>query len=212
MENPQDNKDDHILPYLPRLRSIKTIHTPIKIIVDKYMKVIEEFEGPIKENMDSVVSFKKEIKNELFDPSFGDIYPDSSLNKMFPLYENAQKNFNTRQDKLIQKFVEFIIEIIEIANEIKETIREVPIKQEEPIKSEAEKKAFENKQQSDMMLLEDKKKIENKADFNLVKNNIMKRAETDEERILTDNIALKIFGKKIGDVEWNIGRKKKTTN
>ena len=212
MENPQDNKDDHILPYLLRLRSIKTIHTPIKIIVDKYIKVITEFEGPIKENMDSVVSFKKEIKNELFDPSFGDIYPDSSLNKMFPLYENAQKNFNTRQDKLIQKFVEFIIEIIEIANEIKETIREVPVKQEEPIKSEAEKKAFENKQQSDMMLLEDKKKIENKADFNLVKNNIMKRAETDEERILTDNIALKIFGKKIGDVEWNIGRKKKTMN
>ena len=206
----QQPHDGFVLAYLPKLRDLKTIHPPIKIIIDKHLKVFEEFEGPIRENMASVVSFKKEIKAELFDENFGNIYPDSSLNKMFPLYEEAQKNFNTRQDRQLLKFSEFVIELINASNQIKETIREVPVNQEEPIKSEAEKKAFENKQQSDMMLLEDKKKTPNKADFNLIKNNIMKRAETNEEKILTDNIALKIFGKKIGDVEWNIGRKKKT--
>ena len=78
--------------------------------------------------------------------------------------------------------------------------------QKEEAKTEQEIKAFENKQREDMMQMEN---ASNKAEYNLIRNNIIKMAKTEEEKIITDNISLDIFGKKIGDKEWKIGRRKK---
>lgn len=205
MENQQDSKKKDILPYISKLKAIKTIHPSIKIVIDKYIRVIEEFRGPLRENMDSVVSFRGGIKSELFDESFGDIYPDSSLNKLFPLYDNAQTNFNTRQQRIIETFAEFIIETIETTDKIKETIKEVPSSKQKEM-SEADIKAFENIQREEMLLMQ---KAPNKAEFNTKKNAVKGRAKKEEEIMITDNISRDIFGKKIGDVEWKIGKRKK---
>jgi len=47
-----------------------------------------------------------------------------------------------------------------------------------------------------------------KAEFNMIKNRVIKRMKTEEDRIMTDNICLDVFGKKIGDLEWQIGGRK----
>ena len=53
-------------------------------------------------------------------------------------------------------------------------------------------------------------KASQKAEYNRIKNDIIKRAGTEEEKILTDKISLELFGKKIGDEQWKIGGRKKT--
>jgi len=205
--NTKKDKDKDVLPYLSKLKELKSIHPSIQISIEKWIRVLEEAQGPIKENMNSVMDSKKQIDEELIDANFGDIYPDSNLNKIFPLYEQAQKNFNTRQGKQAINLSEFIIELVTICDGIKEKIVEVPAFQEEPIKSESEKKAFENKQRQDIKNLKDK--VSNKAHFNLTRNKILKLAQTKEEKMITDNIALDIFGKKLEDVPWDIGKRKK---
>ena len=210
MPQDQANKEKDVLVYFHELKELKSVHSSIQIAISRYIRVIEEQRGPKREAMQSVVSRKSEIKKELYDDNFGEIYPDSSLNKVFSLYEEAQRDFNTKQEREIFNLIEFIKELVDTSNNIKEKIITKTIVQKEEPKSEQEIKAFENKQKEDMIFLQ--KKIPNKLDFNIIRDSIIKRAETEEEKIITNNLSLDLFGKKLEDVKWKIGGGRKTTN
>lgn len=209
MEEKKEQKQDtdkNLLVYLDKLKVMKSIHPPIQQIIDKYIRVLEEIRIPLRDDMKNVIKYRQEMKSKLVDEDYGDIYDDVFLNETFTSYDIAQINFNTKKQKEIANLVEFIGILIEGINSIKEKVVTKTVVQKQEGKTEEEKKAFQNKQREDIMRMQN---ASNKAEHNIIRNNVLKRAESEEEKILTDEISLDIFGKKIGEVEWKIGRKKK---
>ena len=196
--------------HLDNLKKLKPTHQSIKNIHQRYIMVLERHIDPIKESMENSLKSRQRMNNELQDEYYGDFYSNIPLIKdVIPAFRDAQMDFNIKVERQKKDLVLFIIDLVNATNEIKDKVIEIPVKQKESQKSEAEKKAFENKQREDMMLMQ---KASNKAHHNNIKNNITKMAKTEEEKILTDNISLDIFGRKLKEEEWKIGGRKKKTN
>ena len=214
MEDSEQKHTDTQIPdmiHLEELKKLKSLHPQISNILEKYTAILERHIDPIKESMQNSIRVRKRMSEEMEDKYYGGFYDNIPLIKdKIPNFREAQLDFNTKVERQKSDLYKFINELINESNNIQEKVVEAP-PPEKTNMSEADKKAFKNKQQDDMMLLLDKKKVPNKAQFNLIKNNILKRAGTDEEKLTyTDNISREMFGIKMEDVEWMIGKRKKT--
>ncbi len=214
MEDSEQKHTDTQIPdmiHLEELKKLKSLHPQISNILEKYTAILERHIDPIKESMQNSIRVRKRMSEEMEDKYYGGFYDNIPLIKdTIPNFREAQLDFNTKVERQKSDLYKFINELINESNNIQEKVVEAP-PPEKTNMSEADKKAFKNKQQDDMMLLLDKKKVPNKAQFNLIKNNILKRAGTDEEKLTyTDNISREMFGIKMEDVEWMIGKRKKT--
>ena len=195
---------------LENLKKLNPVHTSIKNVLQKYIMVLERHIDPIKESMQNSLRSRERMKKELADEYYGEFYSNIPLIRdIIPAFRDAQLDFNTKVERQKKDLVLFIMELVDTTNEIKEKIIEVPVKQDESQKSEAGKKAFENKQRENMMLMQE---TSNKAHHNSMRNTVIKMAKTEEEKILTNNLSRDIFGKDITEVEWKIGGRKKKTN
>ena len=97
------------------------------------------------------------IDDEMKDEDFGIIYSNIDLLSIhLPNLRREQINWNTLQQEEIRLLAGYIKEIIEEANEIKEKIVNVPIKQKPDLMDEQEKTAFEQIQRTDLNLLKEK--------------------------------------------------------
>ena len=94
-----------------------------------------------------------------------------------------------------------------MANEIQEKIVNIPIKQKTDLMDEQEKVAFEQIQRKNLGIL---KEHSNKVAFGYNLKDINDRCNTQEKKILTDNICFEFYGKKLEEIEWKIGMRKTT--
>lgn len=208
-QKPTDKKIPDAI-HLQELKELKSIHPQINNLLEKYLAVLERHIDPIKESMQNAVKFRKKMNEQMGDEYYGDYYSNIPLiSDTIPNFRDAQLDFNTKVERQKSDLYKFIHELISESNNIKEKIVTKPIVQKQEGKTEQEIKAFENKQRDAMM---DMEKVTQKAEFNRMKNDILKMAKTEEEKIITNNIALDLFGKKLEEKEWHIGRRKKITN
>ena len=147
------------------------------------------------------------IDEELRDEDFGIVYSNIDLLTIhLPNLRREQINWNTLQQEEIGLLADFIVEIIEKANQIKEKVIKEPIKQKEDMMDEQEKTAFEQVVRKELASLNDR---ETKIDYSNSLKKIRDRLSTKEKEILANNICLEFYGKKLEEMEWKIGKRKK---
>ena len=199
---------DNLITYLDDLKNIRCIHKNIQDKITTLVKILELRQTPSMQTLGNLNYHGNVIDDEMKDEDFGIIYSNIDLLSIhLPNLRREQINWNTLQQEEIRLLAGYIKEIIEEANEIKEKIVNVPIKQKPDLMDEQEKTAFEQIQRTDLNLLKEKT---NQATFVFLLKDIIDRCDTKEKKILTDNICLEFFGKKLEDMEWKIGAKKKT--
>lgn len=205
MDNAVKDTDKKLLTYLDDLSKIKSTHPEIQIVMKNAMEVMEQLRIPLNQSMTNIMQYDKEIKEETGEESeYGSIYFNIPLiSKTIPSYQREQQNLRTLKQKQIANLVETIKKLIDAMNEISSQIKEVSVPQKE-VMAEPDKKAFESIQSIDILKLT---KVKKKTSFTMLKKQITDRAETPEQKLLTDNISRRILGKKIEEEEWKMGKK-----
>jgi len=204
------SKEQDTLYYLEEFAKLTSIHKPIQDKIKEHIRILKALLIPFKQTMMSAGEYEKKIKNEISNEEYSEVYSDMPvLASYLPDYQREMKNLRTLDTTQTRNFVNFIIELIEVSNEIK-----VPIKVHLPAKEskmdEQEKSSFESFQNADLLVMDLAK---SKAEFNSTRFKIKGRIKNKEQQDITDELSLKVFGKKIGDMEWTIGgKKKKKTN
>lgn len=207
-----DNKQqtpDNPLTYLEELKNIRCIHKNIQDKINILIKILELRKTPSMQILGNLNEYGKIIDTELKDEEFGMVYSNIDLLSIhLPNLIREYRNWNTLQQEEIRLLADYIREIIQESNEIKEKIINIPIKQKTDLMDEQEKIAFGQVQRKDLNRL---KEQPNKIAFVTILKNITDRCNTQEKKILTDNICLEFYGKKAEDMEWKIGKKNKIT-
>jgi len=203
-----DNKtEDDAIPYLSELEGITCIHPDITDSIVTLIRILKMRKTPAKQSLMNLNHHSNIIDEEMIDEDFGIVYSNIELLSIhLPNLRREQINWNTLQQEEIRLLVDFIKEIVNKANDIKEKIIKEPIKQKQDLMDEQEKTAFEQIQRKELM---DLNNSTSKAEFNNNLYMINNRCTTKEGRILTNNICLEFYGKKLEEMEWKIGKKKK---
>lgn len=189
--------------YLEGLKTLKVVHPEIKAKLDEYIRILEESKTHKKQIIENINHHFNKIHDEINDME--DIYSGIDILSIhLPNYEREQKNWNTLEHKEITLLVSAIKELIEASNRIEHKIIEKPVVQKEQGKTEQEKIAFENVQRQHLNAMDD---ATSKIQFSILRSKLKGMIKTEEEKILTNNLALEIFGKKVEDLEWEIKRK-----
>ncbi len=199
---------DNPITYLEELKNIKCIHKTIQDKISTLIKILELRRTPSTQTMGNLSEYGNIISTELKDEEFGIVYSNIDLISIhLPNLIREQRNWNTLQQEEIMLLASYIREIVQEANEIKEKIVNVPIKQKSDLMDEQEKTAFEQVQRKDLNSL---KEQPTKLDFGRVLKGINDRCNTQEKKILIENICLEFYGKRLGEMEWKIGKRNKT--
>lgn len=198
--------EERPIKYLEDLKKLKSPHKEIQEIINKHIQILEQNIVPMRQTMVNINHHKGQIDTQLSDEEFKDVYSNIEiLSTHYPNYEREIKNWNTLKQKEVLNLILFAKELIDVSSKIEKQIIKEPIVQKEPVKTEQEKIAFEEKQKQDLMSM---KQATSKVEFNIIRNKIKGSVKTKEEEMLSDNICLEIFGKKLSDLEWIIGKKK----
>lgn len=202
----EDKKPWKPLAYLETFNKLKSIHEPVQNVLDKHSRILEELKIPMTLSMSNISHYHREIEKQLKDDELGDIYSNISLlSSTFPDYDREQFNLITLHQREIMNLVLLIGELVEATNHITERIITNPVPTDRPPKTEQERLDYENLQKRDLMSMTEAKA---KSSFNILRNTVLNRINTEEERALTNNICSEFFGKKIDEVEWKPGKKK----
>lgn len=205
VENKQT--EDDTIPYLKKLKELNSIHPIIQESISTLLKILEMRITPSGQTLKNLGHHLKIINTELMDEEFGMIYSNIDLLSIhLPNLLREEKNWNTLQLEERILLVDFLIEIVNKANKIKEKIIKEPVKQKDMM-DEQEKTAFLQIQRADINKL---KEVTTKLDFVRIKKIALDRCNTKEKKILMENIFLEFFGGKSEDIEWKqMGRKRK---
>ena len=205
-ENKQQTEDDTI-PYMIKLEELTCIHPEIRESIITLIKILKMRKTSLKQTLMNLGHHSNIIDEELRDEDFGIVYSNIDLLTIhLPNLRREQINWNTLQQEEIGLLADFIVEIIEKANQIKEKVIKEPIKQKEDMMDEQEKTAFEQVVRKELASLNDR---ETKIDYSNSLKKIRDRLSTKEKEILANNICLEFYGKKLEEMEWKIGKRKK---
>ena len=189
--------------YLEDLKKLEIVHPSIKQKFNEYVRVLEESKIHKIQIINNIDHHYNQINHEM--EELKDVYSGIDiLSTHLPNYEREQKNWNTLQHNEISVLVSAIKDIIKLANDIKVKIVEKPVVQKQEGKTEQEKVAFENVQKEYLIAM---KNATSKAEYNIIRNQLRAMVNTEEEKVLTNNLSLEIFGKRMEELEWEIKRK-----
>ena len=206
----EDNEQIQVNPidYLPTLESIKCNHSKIQEKVDRLIEILK---NQITQKKQSLINFEsqfKRIEDKTEDEEFKFTFGDMDIFKHFiPDLLREFKNLNTTNVEEQKLLAEYIKHIVLESNELKNNIVKEPIIQKKELMDEQEKMAFEQAQLNDFGKLND---VTNKGSFNVIVNRIKARCDTKEKEILANNICLEKYSRKLEDIEWKYGTRKKT--
>jgi len=207
MEKDKQQTPDNPITYLEELKNIRCIHKNIQDKINTLIKILELRQTSCAQTLGNLSHHGSVIDTALTDEELGVVYSNINLLSIhLPNLRREQVNWNTLQQEEIRLLASYIAEIIQEANEIKEKIVNVPVKQKTDLMDEQEKVAFEQIQRKDLSILKEQL---NKLDFGRILKDINDRCNTQEKKILTENICLEFYGKKLEDIEWKIGMRRK---
>lgn len=199
MDKGKNNKEQD------EFENLKSEHSNIQAVIDRYKKALKEVEFNLKISMNDMTEYKKKIEEESQSEEYGECYDNIPLiSIIFPNFNREIGNYMEVIERNEDMLKDFIKDLVDESNNIKQTIAYKP--EEKTDLTDAEIKAFDKIQRQDVKAMMD---ANIKAQFYFMKNRVLKRAETDEQKKITDAVSLDIFGKKIGDVGWMIGGRKK---
>ena len=195
------------ISYIDKLGRINCIHKNIQEKLVTLIRILKMRITPKTQTLKNLSRLQVQIDDELSDEEFGIVYSNMDvLSIHLPNLRNEQKNWNTLQQEEVVLLADYIDEIVAEANNIKKEIVKVPIEQKESLMDMQEKNAFE---QTQKMALNALKGLKRKGDFDFSKRIILDRCNTEEKKILINNLCFEMYGQKLEEMEWKIGMKGK---